>query len=364
MNRQFWTFLSDSPVAIGHFLTEPSISILHPPNPDCLADQKGLPRDKVQSWTPYMGGAPLNVACSVAKLGVPAAFISALGDDDFGRRILQMLDDRGVNRRGVQIQPDRPTRDIYVVRTEDGDREFAGFGRPTEDYSDAHIHSDALPLDLLSMSRVLVTGTLGLAQSSTREAMERAVFTVKKARGGSRDPPIVLVDVNWRPVFWADPATAKDVIAPFVQLADIVKITDLEAAWLFGVDPDLALKEPAAVLDKLPTAKGVLVTAGEKGAAYAFHPGKGTGSRAIEGFVPVMSVQVVDTTGAGDAFTGGFLAAMLQSGGLETLTEKPTQLSRAVLVAAAAGALTCTGAGAIDAQPTMQDIEALLNFEV
>lgn len=175
-----------------------------------------------------------------------------------------MLDARGVDRSGVEIQSARPTRDIYVVRSESGDREFAGFGRPTADYADAHMDASKLPQSVLSQCQVLVTGTLGLAQPGTREAIEQSVSIVKQAAHS----PIVLVDVNWRPVFWEDVGKAKGIIAEYVQrAADIVKITDMEAQWLFGIDPVKALKEPACVLDKLPNAKGVLVTAGEHGAA-------------------------------------------------------------------------------------------------
>ena len=61
------------------------------PQPDYLADQKGVPRDQVASWTPYPGGAPANVATALARLGVPTAFTAALGDDEMGDRMVALL---------------------------------------------------------------------------------------------------------------------------------------------------------------------------------------------------------------------------------------------------------------------------------
>lgn len=193
-----------------------------------------------------------------------------------------------------------------------------------------------------------------------------------------------------RPVFWPDPEAARPVIRGYVDQADIVKITEQEAAWLLGLDPEEALARPKLVLDRLPRARGVLVTAGERGASWCFHGG----GRYLEGAMPCFDIEVADTTGAGkgqavpaclpaclrdgarddppppsspfesvdagDAFTGGFLWALLDAGGLEGLTSSPGALERAVLMASAAGALTCLRPGAIDSQPTLDQVLRLV----
>lgn len=315
---------------------------------DFLANDKGVPRDKVNSWTPYPGGAPCNVATALSKLGVKTAFVSALGDDDRGDEIMQLLEGTSVDTSTVQ-RVSAPTRDIYVERTLDGDRVFAGFGRPSQEYCDCFLDPDKLPEDILKGADIVVTGTLGLAAPQTRKALLRAAELVK-AGGGK-----LLVDVNWRPVFWDDLDVAKKEILAFLDKADIVKISDADLEYLYDMQFVTALLNPCAVAEKLPNAPAVLVTAGEEGAAYCCRSTKGEHS----GFVPVFKLEVADTTGAGDAFTAGFVYKLLEAGGLDRLLADPKAIKEAVVFAAATGALTCTKPGAIGAQPNLQQVQQL-----
>lgn len=160
------------------------------------------------------------------------------------------------------------------------------------------------------------------------------------------------MDINWRPVFWEDVSQAPGIILPYVGKADIVKLSDEEAEWLFGLSASDALQHPdkawpssyiacslyvavmlcddallavilpfratlgplplcaAQVLEQLPGVKGVLVTGGGAGCSYAF---QGAGGKIdYTGTVPVLKVESTDTTGAGDAFLGGFLASLVK----------------------------------------------------
>jgi fructokinase len=292
------------------------------------------------------------VAAAVATLGHPAAFVSALGRDALGDDLVALLASKGVDTTGVQ-RVDAPTRDVYVVFTPDGDRQFVGFGAaPADAYADAFLDASALPGPLLASAGALVTGTLGLAYPATAAAMRAAVKAVKAASGA------VVIDVNWRPVFFADPDAAPAVVRPYVDNADIVKLAEEEAEWLLGVPAADALDAPDAVLARLPSAAGVLVTGGGAGCAYAF---RGPGGKAeAAGRVPAFPVTVADTTGAGDAFLGGFVAAALDAGGLAVVRSDAGALRAAVEFGAAAGALTATAPGAIDAQPTRARVEEML----
>jgi fructokinase len=322
---------------------------------DCLADQLGVPREEVASWTPYPGGAPANVAAGLARLGQRAVFVGALGRDALGDRFAALLAERGVDTAvGLQRVDGRPTRDVLVTRSADGDRVFAGFGAAASAaYADCFLDAARLPTEAIAGADALVTGTLGLACAGSAAALRAAVAA---ARAGGR--AVIVVDVNWRPVFWPDAEGARAEVAGMAAEADILKVTDEEAEWLLGVPAAEALAAPGRVLAAAPGApRGVLVSAGENGSAYAF---RGADGAELAGAVPVMDVEVVDTTGAGDAYLAGFIHSMLAAGGLDALLADAGALERAVRFATACGAATCTGAGAIDPQPTAAQAEALL----
>jgi fructokinase len=334
----------------GIDVKHPSIVTIGEALYDCLADQLGKPKEEVSSWTPYPGGAPANVATAASRLGDHTAFISAIGDDTLGEDFVHLLRDRHVNVEYIQ-RVKQPTRDVLVTRTLQGDREFAGFGKSTESYADCFIDENKIPSDLITNASVCVTGTLGLAYKETRKSIEKVTSLAKNS------PCTMVIDLNWRPVFWNDERIAHEIIAEFVHSADLLKITDEEAEWLLGIPAQKALENPYDILAHFPNAKGVLVSAGEKGSSYSFRSG---GKTNFSGEVPVLPVKIADTTGAGDAYLAGFLHFMLAAGGIESLLVDADVLHRGVQFATACGAATCTRPGAIDAQPTLQDVEALL----
>ena len=263
--------------------------------------------------------------------------------------------ERGVDVSYIQ-RVKQPTRDVLVTRSLDGDREFAGFGKNTDSYADCFLDASKIPSDVIVSSSVVVTGTLGLAYDGSRESIEK----VSSLASASADCTLI-VDVNWRPVFWNDTVKGHGIISKFVQLADIIKITDEEAEWLLEVGRKEALENPELVLSYFPKAKGVLVSAGENGSSYAFH---GSGKLQISGQVPVLSVDIADTTGAGDAYLAGFIHFMLASGGIGALLKDPKLVHKAVEFATGCGAATCTKPGAIDAQPSLDEVYAILHWDM
>lgn len=320
---------------------------------DCLADQKGVRKEEVTSWTACAGGAPANVACALAQLGTQVCFIGNLGKDDYGNKMADLLASRGIDLSGLE-RTDHLTRDVLVERSLEGDRTFAGFGKAeANEYADCFIDEDKLPEEKLKNADILVTGTLGLAYPQTATAMRRAVKL-----GRSSKKCAVMVDVNWRPVFWGDEDEARKVIVPYVQEADLLKVTDEEAEWLFAIPAAKALEDPTLVLKATDKAKGVLVTAGSRGSSYAFH--SADGSEILTKRVPVLKVDVLDTTGAGDGFLGGFLHFLVKKGGLKALVADPEQLRRAVEFGTACGAYVTKGAGAIEPQPRESDVAEFL----
>ncbi len=306
---------------------------------DFLSNQPGVPYEQVTSWTPYPGGAPANVACALTKLGTSSGFVGAVGVDETGQTLVNLLNKIGVNTEGVQRHPTAPTRGVYVVRTETGDRVFSGFGsHDTSEFADTHLQANQLPVNLFETAEFLVLGTLEMAYPESRDAILQALSLADQYYTK------VLLDVNWRPVFWHNPAEAPVIIHRLMQHADFIKLSDEEAEFLFETT------DPSIIAHRVDTAEGVLVTAGEKGCTYYLAEHQGS--------IPAFQMPVVDTTGAGDSFVAGFIH-QLALHGLESLAD-PEQARQVITYASAVGALTTTKPGAIAAQPTAAEVEDFL----
>jgi fructokinase len=307
---------------------------------DLLANQLGMPLAEVSDWNAYPGGAPANVACGLVKLGTPTALISCLGADEVGRKLAGLLTDIGVDIVGLQYAQTASTRQVYVVRSVDGDRSFAGFinGLATDKFADVFLDAGQLPEHLFSQAKLLSIGTISLADPMSRSATDRALELAGKY--GLQ----IFVDVNWRSMFWDDPHRAKIVILDVLNRADFIKMSDDEAEWLLeSIDPQL-------IRQQLPHSQGIFITAGAKGCYYSLDR--------QNGFVPAFDVDAIDTTGAGDSFVAACIHQLCQAG-IESIQSQEAAV-KFIRYAAAAGAITTLHAGAIDAQPTDADIVKFL----
>ncbi|MGF1535503.1 MAG: carbohydrate kinase [Elainellaceae cyanobacterium] len=309
---------------------------------DLISDQPGVPYESVSSWKAYPGGAPANVACALMKLGTPSGFLGCVGRDEPGRELVELLNRIGVATDAVQRHDTMPTREIYVIRTSDGDRQFVGFGdRDSGAFADTALDAGTLSPELFEQTDYLVLGTLELPYADTAQAIHRAIDLAKQH--GVK----VVLDVNWRPMFWPQPDAAKPDVMALVQQADIVKLSDEEADWLFSTT------DPGAIAQKLGAVDGVLVTAGEKGCAYWLLGNQGDR--------PAFKVAVEETTGAGDSFLAGFIHQLCRQG-LDAM--KQAEAAREVVTyACAVGALTTMRPGAIASQPSASEVEAFLQSQ-
>ncbi len=255
---------------------------------DCLADDLGKSVSEVSSWTPYPGGAPANVACALVKLGTPSAFIGCVGKDEKGHELVDLLKSIGVSISGVQYSDRFPTREVYVTRTADGDRIFAGFGdKKADEFADAYLQAQYLPPELFLEAEFLVIGTLELAYPQSRAAVFRALELAEEYHLK------VILDVNWRSMFWLDEQEAPALIEQLWQRVDFVKLAAEEAQWLFGTT------DAGAITYRLNSVEGVLVSDGGAKVSYCLSENEGT--------INPAKVSAKDTTGAGDAFLAGFI---------------------------------------------------------
>jgi fructokinase len=300
-----------------------------------------------------LGGAPANVACGLARLGTPVAFLGRLGRDPIGAAFADLFAGRGVDTTGLQWDPLRPSRTVLVHRDRGGERHFGGFaGAGDQGFADQALDPVLLRqalAPLLARARWLQLGTLPLASEPAATALHTAV-EVCAAAGVA-----VALDLNWRPTVWGlppgagpDPA-AQAVIEPLLRSASLLKLAAEEAEWFFGS------RDPAVIRTALPRRPLVVVTDGAAplawaGAATGPEGEAGEGEAGVGTLVP-FPVEAVDSTGAGDAFTAGLLHKLCQG---------PTGLELALRFASACGALTCTGPGAIDPQPDAAAVDQFL----
>lgn len=324
---------------------------------EALLDRLGAPgQDPANGGEDRLGGAPANVACALARLGTPAAFLGRLGQDRIGRAFRALFQERGVDISGLQWDPRRPSRTVLVRRDASGERSFDSFAVEGAADLGAGFADQAIALEpllvalppLLAGARWLVVGSLCLASPTTVAALEGLLPLCATAGLG------LAVDVNWRPVFWGlapdcpPPPAARAAIGALLERADLIKFAREEADGLFAPGA-----EPAAIARALPRQPAVLITDGPRPLRWSW--------AGQEGAQAALAVPVVDTTGAGDAFMAGLLHRLCAWPVVDgALLPGPPQLAEAMRFASACGALTCTAAGAIDAQPTAAAVDRLL----
>ena len=284
------------------------------------------------------GGAPANVLAAAGRLGLSAAFIGKVGADMHGEFLRDTLVNAGIDTRGLVMDPAAFTTLAFVALGANGERSFSFARKPG---ADTLLRTDELPLELIRESRVFHVGSLSLCAEPARSATVAALEEAEKAGC------IISYDPNYRAALWDDKETAKAHMCSLLPYADMVKISDEETELLTGFT---APEEAAAAI--LEYGAGLAaVTLGAGGVYIAVRDGRCR----IAGY----RVAAVDTTGAGDAFWGALIYAMLRMG------KKPDELTaddavRLARFANAAAALCVSKRGAIPAMPTLAEVEKFI----
>ena len=287
---------------------------------EALVDIIVDPRGEVTS---VVGGAPLNTARTVARLGIESTFLGGVSTDAFGGRIMKLLDEDGVIL-GLGAQVPEPTTLAIAQIDESG---AATYRFMMEGTSAASVTPEMAVSHLPAHGKVLHVGTLGLVLQPLADA---SVAVVRSAT----DDQIVMIDPNCRPSVMTGSAVFRDSLDAVLARADIVKVSGDDLEFLF---PGIDLLQSAAAL-QARTGGVVLFTDG----ANAVHVLDSTGDTVLD----VPRVPVVDTVGAGDSFSGGFLAYWLHNGyGRSDLADHDKLVAAARFGIAVAG-ITCQRAGA------------------
>lgn len=242
------------------------------------------------SYVPYPGGAPANVAIHAKRSGASAAFVGKISEDNFGKQLKGFLEENEVYFP-LSLSPKATT--LALVSHVDGDRSFQFYRNNTADL-------DLSPLDIVNISfkpkDILHFCSLGLVDSgSTYQAHLLAIQRCKQEAG------IVSFDVNLREPLWNSLELAKERTLRLLSISDLIKVNEEELLWLSGIED---IKE---ALKSLQTKNQLIIcTRGKEGSLILT-----SDQKYIE--IESPSVEQVDTTGAGDSYIAMILSSLEKS---------------------------------------------------
>lgn len=277
--------------------------------------------------TSVVGGGPLNTARTVARLGLESSFLGGVSTDPFGQRIMRLLAQDGV-RLGLGEQVPEPTTLAIAQIDESG---AATYRFMLDGTSAATVTPEMALAHVDGSTKAIHAGTLALVMQPLADAL---VAVVEAAT----DEQLVMIDPNCRPSVDRLPLLRSS-LASVVDRADIIKVSGDDLEYLFpGVGSITAAEQMAADTDSV-----VLFTDGANGVHIIT---SGRREPAVDIVIDVPRVPVVDTVGAGDSFSGGFLAAWMHNGlGRAELSDTDRLVAAARYGVAVAG-VTCQRPGA------------------
>ena len=281
------------------------------------------------------GGAPGNFLAALNAYGRKTAFLGKVGNDAFGNLLLGTLKGAGIETRGIRVDDSVFTTLAFVTFDESGDRAFSFARKPG---ADTQLRWDEVDKSLIDEAKVFHFGTLSLTDEPVRTATQKAV-AYAKVQG-----KLISCDPNLRLPLWPDAVAAKEQMLWGLRQADVVKISDEEVEFLFG----LGVQDGAQyILDHYPV-KLVFVTCGADGCWFQ--------NRNAGGHVDSLKdIKVVDTTGAGDIFGGSAMARLLElDKQVGELTEDDLKFIGSF--AATAASLSTEASGGIPSIPEMDAV--------
>ncbi len=263
----------------------------------------------------HLGGAPANFACIAASLGATGVVVSRVGDDQLGHEALAGLQRHGVDGSFVQTDVVHPTGSARATLASDGS---AGF-EIAQDVAWDYLQWTSELAKLAGQADAICFGTLAQRSPASRE-------TIRRALGCSRPECLRILDVNLRAPF-----NSLEILRDCLPLANVLKLNSEELpAVLRACKLPLALETDAAgMLQRHCGFKTVCITRSARGSVIAFgdetvvHPG--------------VAVEVIDTVGAGDAFTAALAVQLIAGSEAERVSEAANQVG--AWVASQAGAM-------------------------
>ena len=229
-----------------------------------------------------LGGAPFNVAWHLQAFGLSPLLISAIGDDELGKKVRSAVQSWKMDTSGLQLDPNHPTGSVDIV-FDQGEPQYTIVEHRAYDYIDTAL------LPLLAENSLLYHGSLALRNQTSRQALAK----LKAQHSGS-----IFMDVNLRDPWWE-----KEFVLNLADDADWVKLNEDELSQLGCAAGDIE-SQAGQFIDRHKL-KGLVITLGAKGAIALTENGS------FARVKPAQTLEVVDTVGAGDAFTSVLILGLL-----------------------------------------------------
>ncbi len=285
------------------------------------------------------GGAPANALAVFAKFGEKAAFIGKVGNDMHGQFLKETMGNAGIDTKGLIISDDVFTTLAFVSLNDKGEREFSFARKPG---ADTCLMKEEVDVSIIENTDIFHVGSLSLTDEPSRSA---TFYALEKAKEFGK---IISYDPNYRALLWDSKEKAIEGMRSLLDYVDVMKLSDEETFLLTDIE------EPQAAAKALLN-NGISIVAVTLGADGAYICTKEGGA-----FVAGFASDVVDTTGAGDSFWGGFLYRLSKSGKCpeEVSLEEAKEFAR---FGNAVASLCVEKRGGIPAIPDMEQVLKRLN---
>ena len=252
---------------------------------EILADLVGENVEGALTLKSFCGGAPFNVAVNAKNAGAKVAFLGRVGNDVIGRFVTEQAQKANLDYLDIQVDEKRNTTLAFVTLT-DGERDFA-FNR--HDTADFNIELNKVDFNKYQNLNIIHLGSLMLSEKNGKKLAKNVAKKAKKL--GVK----LSFDMNFRMDTYKNFESAKKAYAPYVKMADVIKFSDDELRLYTGIEDVKTAIESIYTNGQL-----FVLTLGSKGSMYYYN-----GQTNV---IPTEKVKPIDTTGAGDAFFGTFLA--------------------------------------------------------